>query len=229
MADSGHLLRTVGWGPLRLPGERRRMQRLQDHYDTLFEQLDRDAAAAPGTGPDTDTKISHGAAEEINDAQSTPPWQPRTPPRPGSPLIHPLAEDAGSTTPPGSPATSGRELTQQPHVHGPTKTDCSEVLAEVWLFLDHENDESRRRVLEEHLRECHDCLAEYGLDQKIKRLLAAKAGAEHASLNLSERLRQSIRRTILEQADVSVGASGVSVELHSSQIRTQAISTDEHF
>ena len=26
-------------------------------------------------------------------------------------------------------------------------TDCSEVLAEVWLFLDHECDDTRRRLL----------------------------------------------------------------------------------
>jgi len=47
----------------------------------------------------------------------------------------------------------------------PHETDCSEVLAEVWLFLDHECDESRRRLLERHLDECQPCLAEYGLDE----------------------------------------------------------------
>lgn len=91
------------------------------------------------------------------------------------------------------------------------------MLAEVWLFLDDEHAESRRRMLESHLRECPDCLAEYGLDQKIKRLLAAKAGAEHATPQLKERLRKPIRQTILAQADVSVEANGVTVELRSSR------------
>jgi hypothetical protein len=30
-------------------------------------------------------------------------------------------------------------------------TNCAEVLAEVWLFLDHECDGERRRLLAQHL------------------------------------------------------------------------------
>ena len=75
----------------------------------------------------------------------------------------------------------------------PHETDCAEVLAEVWLFLDHECDDARRKLLERHLDECTPCLAEYGLDEKLKKLLATKCSGEHAPDGLKNRLRQSIR------------------------------------
>ena len=75
----------------------------------------------------------------------------------------------------------------------PHETDCAEVLAEVWLFLDHECDDARRKLLERHLDECTPCLAEYGLDEKLKKLLATKCCGEHAPDGLKNRLRQSIR------------------------------------
>ena len=50
----------------------------------------------------------------------------------------------------------------------------------MWLFLDHECDAERRALLARHLDECAPCLAEYGLDEKLKKLLATKCGGEHA-------------------------------------------------
>ncbi len=52
------------------------------------------------------------------------------------------------------------------------ETDCSEVLAEVWLLLDHECGEERDAQLRRHLAECGPCLARYGLEEKVKTLLA---------------------------------------------------------
>ena len=46
-------LRTVGWGPFRLPSERKRMQRLKEKYDTLAEQFDREAEASSEGSPPT--------------------------------------------------------------------------------------------------------------------------------------------------------------------------------
>ena len=71
----------------------------------------------------------------------------------------------------------------------PHETDCTEVLAEVWLFLDNECDRDRRALLARHLDECAPCLAEYGLEEKLKRLLAAKCGGEQAPATLREHLR----------------------------------------
>jgi mycothiol system anti-sigma-R factor len=100
------------------------------------------------------------------------------------------------------------------------ETDCSEVLAEVWLFLDHECDDTRRKLLEHHLDECQPCLAEYGLDEKLKKLLATKCSGDHAPAGLKDRLRTSIRRTVLEQAEVTVesGPAGTVVEVRATRI-----------
>jgi mycothiol system anti-sigma-R factor len=94
------------------------------------------------------------------------------------------------------------------------------VLAEVWLFLDHECDPARRRLLEQHLDECQPCLAEYGLDEKLKKLLATKGAGEHAPPGLKDRLRRSIREIVLEQADVTVesGPDGTVVEVRTTRV-----------
>jgi mycothiol system anti-sigma-R factor len=102
----------------------------------------------------------------------------------------------------------------------PHETDCAEVLAEVWLFLDHECDEERRALLARHLDECGPCLAEYGIDEKLKRLLATKCGGEHAPDGLKNRLRRQIRVAVLEQTDVTVesGPGGTTVEIRGSRV-----------
>jgi mycothiol system anti-sigma-R factor len=85
----------------------------------------------------------------------------------------------------------------------PHETDCSEVLAEVWLFLDHECDGDRRRLLEKHLDECSPCLEQFGIEEHLKVLLARKCGGEHAPEALKQRLREKIRKTVVEEAGVA--------------------------
>ena len=94
----------------------------------------------------------------------------------------------------------------------PHETDCSEVLAEVWLFLDHECNETRRAKLAQHLDECGPCLERYGVDEHLKSLLANKCGGEHAPDALKERLRATIRKTVVEHGGVTVEATTVTVE-----------------
>ena len=100
------------------------------------------------------------------------------------------------------------------------KTHCDEVLAEVWLFLDHECDQSRRELLRQHLDECHPCLAAYGIEEKLKELLARKCGGEQAPNGLRARLRDQIRTAVLEHSEVTVerGPGGTSVEVRRTRI-----------
>jgi len=86
----------------------------------------------------------------------------------------------------------------------PHETDCSEVLAEVWLYLDHECERERSALLRKHLDECSPCLARYGLEEQLKELLARKCGGDHAPETLRQRLRDSIRTVMLEQAEVTI-------------------------
>jgi mycothiol system anti-sigma-R factor len=106
-------------------------------------------------------------------------------------------------------------------------TDCSEVLAEVWLFLDNECDESRRAALTQHLDECSPCLAQYGLDEKLKALLATKCGGEHAPPSLKARLREKLKVAVLQETSITVesvtvesDASGTTVEVRSTSTST---------
>jgi mycothiol system anti-sigma-R factor len=107
-------------------------------------------------------------------------------------------------------------------------TDCSEVLAEVWLFLDNECDERRRALLAQHLDECSPCLAQYGLDEKLKALLATKCGGEHAPAGLKARLREKLKVAVLQETSVTVesisvetDASGTTVEVRSTSTYTE--------
>ena len=84
----------------------------------------------------------------------------------------------------------------------PHDTDCRQVLAELWLFLDHECDRERRELLRRHLDECGPCLEEYGLEEHLKALLARKCRGEHAPDALKQRLRESIREIMMRQAVV---------------------------
>ena len=101
----------------------------------------------------------------------------------------------------------------------PHETDCTEVLAEVWLFLDNECDRGRRELLARHLEECAPCLAEYGLEEKLKRLLAAKCGGEQAPAALREQIRVAVLRqaqvTVAENAD---GTTHTTVEVRTTRV-----------
>jgi mycothiol system anti-sigma-R factor len=83
------------------------------------------------------------------------------------------------------------------------ETDCSEVLAEVWLYLDQECDCERRKLLQHHLDECRPCLEQYGISVQLKALLARKCGGEQAPLELRQRLRDSIQALIVGTAAVA--------------------------
>lgn len=78
------------------------------------------------------------------------------------------------------------------------ETDCREVLAEVFLFLDMECPEERRHLIQRHLDECSPCLREYGIEQEIKTLVARCCGKETAPLELRERLRLHLDRVVVE-------------------------------
>jgi mycothiol system anti-sigma-R factor len=98
----------------------------------------------------------------------------------------------------------------------PHETDCSEVLSEVYLFLDQECDERRKTLLQTHLEECHPCLEQYGIEEHLKALLARKCGGEHAP----EELRRRLRARLYQTADQTT----VEVEVTTTVTRTETSS-----
>jgi mycothiol system anti-sigma-R factor len=77
--------------------------------------------------------------------------------------------------------------------------DCAAVIADIWLVLDNECDQASRARLQHHLDTCPSCLAAYGIEEKVKRLLSRKCGGERAPESLRERLKVEIRRTTVEK------------------------------
>ena len=74
-----------------------------------------------------------------------------------------------------------------------TASPCSDVLRDVWLFLDNEMDQENRAKVQQHLDECSPCLIEAGLDQKLKDLLHRKCGGDRAPEHLRNWLFAELR------------------------------------
>lgn len=71
------------------------------------------------------------------------------------------------------------------------------MIAEVWTLLDGECTSETRERLRHHLEECPACLRHYGVEERIKTLIAAKCSGEKAPHYLLERVRLEIRRTTI--------------------------------
>ncbi len=53
----------------------------------------------------------------------------------------------------------------------PHETDCSEVLARVYEYLDGEMPDGDCGKIKQHLHECGPCLQEYGIEDEVKKLV----------------------------------------------------------
>lgn len=80
----------------------------------------------------------------------------------------------------------------------PHETDCRDVLAEVYLYLDIECTDERRELIRRHLDECSPCLREYGIEQEVKALVARCCGADKAPAELKQRLRLRLTELVFE-------------------------------
>ena len=76
-------------------------------------------------------------------------------------------------------------------------TDCSVVIREVWAMLDGEVTDDERERLRHHLDQCPACLRHYGVEERIKKLIASKCSGERAPSYLVERVRIQISRTTI--------------------------------
>jgi mycothiol system anti-sigma-R factor len=80
---------------------------------------------------------------------------------------------------------------------GYDEVECAAVIAEVWTLLDGECTAETRDKLRHHLEACPDCLRHYGLEERIKRLIASKCGGDKAPERLRQRLMLEISRTTI--------------------------------
>jgi mycothiol system anti-sigma-R factor len=56
---------------------------------------------------------------------------------------------------------------------------CTDVLYQVYTYLDGELGEPGAARIRQHLEECGPCLREYGLEEIVKRLVHKYAGESH--------------------------------------------------
>ncbi len=101
---------------------------------------------------------------------------------------------------------SSDELHVEINIDVDKKAGCSQVLAEVWAFLDNECDQRQREILRQHLDECSPCLEQYGIEEHLKILLARKCGGDHASAEFKDRLRACIKEKVLERTTAKAEA-----------------------
>ena len=74
---------------------------------------------------------------------------------------------------------------------------CAQVIAQIWTLLDGECRPDEKAILQRHLDACPGCLQHYGIEERIKELIAVKCSGERAPDSLRERLRIQISRTTI--------------------------------
>lgn len=75
----------------------------------------------------------------------------------------------------------------------PHETPCTEVLDQVYGYLDGEMGDADCAKIRQHLDECGPCLREYGLEESVKRLVAKHCGCDPAPDSLRTKVLVRIR------------------------------------
>ena len=76
----------------------------------------------------------------------------------------------------------------------PHEVPCSEVLAQVYAYLDHEMSDANCDEIRKHLDECGPCLREFGLEESVKRLVAKHCGCDPVPVELRSKVLVRIRQ-----------------------------------
>jgi len=88
----------------------------------------------------------------------------------------------------------------------PHDTDCGEVLADVFLYLDGEMSYERRDRIRHHLDECSPCLRKFGIEREVRALVARSCGNEIAPETLRDRVVLRLQEVVLETSHVEFRA-----------------------
>jgi mycothiol system anti-sigma-R factor len=78
----------------------------------------------------------------------------------------------------------------------PHATPCSEVLAQVYNYLDGELDPDGCTDVKDHLEECGPCLREYGLEEAVKKLVHKSCGCDPVPEDLRDKVLARIQKAI---------------------------------
>lgn len=84
----------------------------------------------------------------------------------------------------------------------PHETDCGEVIAEVFLYLDGEMTGPRTDRIRQHLDECSPCLRKYGVEQEVRALVARCCGNDVAPDQLRHKVLGRLREAVVLETTV---------------------------
>ena len=73
-----------------------------------------------------------------------------------------------------------------------THKDCSEIIHQIFVFIDNELDQATCGEIEQHLEECRPCLERYDLERTVKALVA-RSCSEQAPDELRQKVLMRIR------------------------------------
>jgi mycothiol system anti-sigma-R factor len=88
----------------------------------------------------------------------------------------------------------------------PHDLPCTEVIEQVYLYLDGEIDDEGRSKVREHLDECAPCLRQFGLEQDVKALVARCCGGDTAPDALKQRLMIRLQEVRIELGTIEYRA-----------------------
>jgi mycothiol system anti-sigma-R factor len=88
----------------------------------------------------------------------------------------------------------------------PHETPCSEVLAELYSYLDKELDPRDRVRVAQHLDECGPCLREHDLEELVKKLVHNCCGHEAVPHELRAKVLARIQEVRIELEVIEVRA-----------------------
>jgi mycothiol system anti-sigma-R factor len=88
----------------------------------------------------------------------------------------------------------------------PHETDCGEVLAEVFIYLDGEMTSARQELIRNHLDECSPCLRKYGIEREVRALVARSCGGDVAPQALRAKVIGRLREVVVETTVVEYRA-----------------------
>lgn len=80
----------------------------------------------------------------------------------------------------------------------PHETPCTDVLEQVYGYLDGEIAPEDCERIRQHLDECEPCLRQYGLDKAVKALVARSCGCDHAPDELRGKVLARIQEVRVE-------------------------------
>jgi len=94
----------------------------------------------------------------------------------------------------------------------PHETPCSDVIEQVWLYLDGEMDEHTCEHVRAHLDECSPCLRQYGIEQEVKALVARSCGSDDVPAGLRDRVRARLTQVRIETTATETVTETLTVE-----------------